>query len=228
MKKYLNLVFAFVSSLLMFIKPSLEARCGGKIDIGAAYVHLDILEHHKTVQTLNLPGVKADATIMIKDGFCLKPSILYASGKGSLVTGGVGLGHCFPLFNNRLTLTPYGGCNFTSIHTTIDLPMFGLKHLKERFRSVSPYIALEAAYNITDRWRICGYVQYAWSRTHTIIKRVANDKSNSKGPNYAAMIEYDLTKKWSIHVGAAYNITLTREKHGIRGAGCKVGVARWF
>lgn len=223
-----HIVLTLISSFLLFFKPMLEARCGGKIDLAAAYVHIDVLESGKTVHSMDLPGVKVDATILIKNGICVKPTVLYAEGNGSVCTAGIGLGQCIPMFNNRLTLTPYAGCNFTSIRTHTNIPLLGLKHLKERFRSISPFIALEASYNITDYFRIGGFVQYAWSRTHTLIKRFPNDRSHSEGPNYGVMVEYDITKKWSINVGAGYNLTLTKEKHGIRGAGGKVGVARWF
>lgn len=223
--------FIFTASAYLLSNRELEARCGGKIDLAPAYLHIDILESGKTVHSMDMVAFKGDATILLKDGICIKPTILYGQNEGSVFTGGVGLGQCIPLFSNRLTLTPYAGCNFTSIrtHYHLKIPEANIdKHLRERFRSVSPYIALEASFNITNCFRIGGFVQYAWSRTHTFLEGFAQDRSHSEGPNYAVMMEYDITSKWSINAGAGYNLTLTKEKHGIRGAGGKIGIARWF
>lgn len=226
--------FVFVTLMLLLnVVQVLQAHdsCSGKIDLGVAYAHIDILESGHTVKTLNLPAIKADATILPFSGMgiCLKPTILYGSRHGEIFTGGMGIGHCTPI-NEYLTLTPTAGCNFTEMHAhiDIDIPLAGIVEVKERFRSVSPYIGLEVSYKFAPCWRICGCIQYAWSRTHTKITHFGNFKSSTKGPNYAALIEHDLNDEWSVHVGAAYNISLSKEKHGLRGAGVKLGVARWF
>ena len=53
-------------------------------------------------------------------------------------------------------------------------------------------------------------------------------KSKPKGSNYGVMIEHDLNDRWSINLGGAYNTSLTKEKHGIRGYGGRLGCAYWF
>lgn len=216
-----------IEATLVAAKEIAPKACQGKVDFAPAYVHIDILEHQKTVKRMDLLAFKADATIVINNGFCLKPTILAGTGHGAIFSGGLGIGHCIPI-TNRITLTPYVGCTYTHLRTTIDIPMLALKDLKERFRSISPYVSLEATIKIAEGWRICGVVQYAWSRTHTTIKHLLSDKSNAKGPNYALLLEHDLNDKWSVNIGAAYNISLTKEKHGLRGAGVKLGLARWF
>lgn len=213
---------------LLFLPLSLRADCLGKIDVGPAYVHVDVLENQRTVKTMDLVAFKGDANFLIYKGFCIKPSVLYGSGHGSICSGGVGLGHCFPFFSDRVILTPSIGCTWTNLKTTISLPMFALKNLKERFRSTSPYLCLELTVNLSDKWRICGLYQYAWSRTHTIIKHFVHANGHSRGPNYGLQLEYDIAKKWSINLGAAYNLTLSKEKHGLRGAGVKLGIVRWL
>lgn len=208
----------------------IEAACKGKIDAGPAYIHIDILESGHTVKKMNLIALKSDATIMLKEGkgWCLKPSVLYGNGQGYILSGALGLGHCFPI-NDWITLTPSVGCTFTELHTRIKLNFSGIKlSYLEKFHSTSPYLCLEATLNIAKGWRLCGMFQYAWSRTHTTIVHLLKDKSHTKGPNYGISLEYDINNNWSVNVVGAYNITLTKERHGLRGAGAKVGLAYWF
>ena len=209
---------------------AIHADCAGKIDVGPAYVHIDVLENHRTIKTMDLIAFKGDANYLIYKGFCIKPSVLYGNGHGSICSAGVGLGHCFPLFSNRIVLTPSLGCTWTNLKTTVSIPtpFFTLKNLKERFRSTSPYICFELTVNLNEKWRFSGLYQYAWSRTHTIIKHFVHAKSHSRGPNYGLQLEYDFAKNWSVNLGGAYNLTLSKEKHGLRGAGVKLGLVRWL
>lgn len=216
---------------LCAIASSLKAYspCTGKVDLGPVYVHLDILESGKTVKTLEMGGVRGDMSLMVwpGTGFCIKPCVLYASGCGELFTGGCAVGHCTPI-TEWFILTPLVGCNYTSMHTQINIPMLQLRHVRERFRSVSPFIELDVTVKLAQGLRFYGTFQYAWSRTHTFLRHVTHSKSRSAGPAYGGMLEYDLNDKWSINIGGAYNITLTKEKHGLRGAGAKIGFVRWF
>lgn len=220
----------YLLALMLFLAESSVEGTRGKVDVGPAYVHIDVLESGKTVKTMNMIAGRADASILIWEGkgWCIKPYALYASGGGELFTGGVGLGHCFPV-NDKLTITPIVGCTYTYMHTHIHVEMEGFKfRFKEKFRSYSPYIGAELVWNITPCFRACLMFQYAWSQTRTVINKLIKDKNHSKGPNYSAMLEYDLNEQWSVNVAAAYNITLSKEKHGLRGAGVKLGIARWF
>lgn len=204
--------------------------CRGKAEIAPAYAHIDVLESGKTVHQINLAAVKADASIMLWQGLCLKPNLLYGTGNATLVTTGLGLGYIFPVQDN-LCITPSVGVNYTFVKTQITYKntFFGEIILKEKFQSVSPYIGIEAAYTFCPSWRICAFIQYAWSSTWTHIKGMdPSSRGHSDGANYGLMIEHDLNNQWSINVGGAYNESLSKEKHGLRGAGVKLGLARWF
>lgn len=111
-------------------------------------------------------------------------------------------------------------------------PILAKLETRETFRSKGPFLGIEASLKFCPRWRIIGYFQYSWSNTKTNldIENFAKilAKSSSKGPSYSAMIEHDLNDCWSINFGAAYNISLSKEKHGLRGYGCKLGIAYWF
>ena len=230
MKFYLALFLSFFTSI-----QSLYARCGGKVDLGPAYIHLDVLQSNKTIKTMDLLGVKADATLLPFEGkgWGIKPGLLYGSGdgkKGEIFSGGIGFCHCTPI-TDSITLTPSIGVTWGYVKTHVRIPpveMFGRQHFVEKFHSISPYIGLDATYTFCKGLRICGMIQYAWSRTHTTIVGLLKDKSNAQGPNYAVMLEYDLNAQWSLQIAGAYNISLSREKHGIRGAGGKIGIAYWF
>lgn len=224
MQKFLS----FLSFLLtLFASKYLLGDCRGKVDVAPAYVHLDVLNFGKTVKTMDMPAVKVDSNYLIYKGLCIKPGFLYGYNRGSLLTAGAGLGYSIPI--KSWCFTPAIGVNYTQVKTTIPLDFGGLKiKASEKFRSWSPYIALEVFYKIVEGWRIGVQVQYAWSRSHTTIKDFGSDKSNAKGPNYSLLIERDFCEHWSLNLGFAYNVSLTREKHGLRGYGTKLGLARWF
>lgn len=235
------------SLCLLFSSSVLSAEIWGKVDVAPAYVHIDVLEHEKTVHRIDMCAFKGDATVIVWKGLCFKPTVLAGgSGGGNIVTTGLGLGFCTPCWD-WLVLTPSAGCLYTNMTTHIDLDIpfplsptgfFHLHRVRENFWSVSPYIALEATFRIRCDFRICAQFQYAWSTTHTTLskheafpngKRFKHtDKSHSDGPSYGVLVEYDLNDCFSINAGAAYNLTLTKEKHGLRGYGGKLGLAYWF
>lgn len=200
----------------------------GKVDIGPTIMDIDILESGKTVETLHMKGVKGDTTLVFWKGICLKGGFLAGEGHGKLSSYYVGVGQYLPVTDDLL-LIPSVGIAYSYLHTKIDIEELQLFDLKEKFRSSSPYIALELCYKLTEKLTLMGMVQYAWCRTHTSIKPIVeDDKSKSQGPNYNLGIDYSLNDHWSLTAGVGYNITLTREKHGLRGKGTKIGVAYYF
>lgn len=208
----------------------------GKIDIGAALIDIDVLESGKTVETLHLRGVKTDATILVYQGWFIKPNFIWAEGDGRLATGGIAVGHCFPV-HDKLTLLPSVGYGFSYLRNEIDIPTpLGEREFTRKFHSDSPFISLEFTFKMTEKWILMGYAQYIWSRTITTVKPnfsgslVPNfsDKSHSAGPNYGLGIEYCVTPKWSLTAGVGYNISLSHEKHGLRAKGAKLGMAYYF
>lgn len=200
----------------------------GKLDIGPTLMDIDILESGKTIETLHMKGVKGDATLVFWKGISLKGGFLFGEGHGKLSSYYVGLGQCVPVTDDLL-LVPSVGVAFSRLHTTVDFEQLHLYDLKEKFHSSSPYIALDICYKLTDRLTLMGMVQYAWCRTYTTIKPlVDHDKSKSQGPNYNLGLDYSLNDHWSVTFGVGYNETLTKEKHGLRGKGAKLGIAYYF
>lgn len=227
----LHIFIAFLATFT-FLKDRLSAGscCCGRLDVGPAYLHIDVLESGHTIKDIDMAGFKADGCFIVWKGLCLKPMVLYGrKGHSEIATGGCGLGFCFPLRDN-FSITPSVGCNFTQFKTNLHISVMDqfVLHLKERFRSVSPYLSLEACYTFFQVWRLIGCYQYSWSHTHTKIKGMDTVKSDPEGSNYGLMIERDLNDCWSINLGAAYNVSLTKEKHGLRGYGARLGIAYWF
>jgi hypothetical protein len=224
------IVIALISLLSITRSPvgaELDLPIHGRIDIGPTLLSVDILESGKTIETLHMKGIKGDATILVWKGLCIKPSFLWGTGDGELANFSIGIGHYIPI-NDDLLLVPSVGVTFSKLHTKVDFEEFGLFDLKEKFRSISPYIGLEFCYKIIEKWYLLGMVQYAWSRTHTTIDPIVSDKSKSVGPNYSLAIEYNFIKDWAVTLGVGYNLSLTKEKHGIRGKGIKLGLAYYF
>lgn len=148
-----------------------------------------------------------------------------------ILMGGIGVGFCFP-YKQCLCFTPVGGINCGYLRTTVTFfnPFTGFGiDIVEKFRSTSPYVGFELSYNFYPNWRIILNYQYSWSRTHTKFSHhLGTSREKSKGSSYAALLEYDLTKCWSINVGGMYNCSLSKEKHGLRAYGFKLGLGYWY
>lgn len=204
--------------------------CTAKIEVAPAYIHIDVIEGRKTVKELDMGGIRADVCWVSTNGWLIKPSGIYGKEKGGeLSTGNIAFGRSIPL-NKKWILSPSIGISYTQMKTSIhiDLGEIGKKKYKERFDGYCTYGSLELIYNIAKNVRVCASAQYGWSRSKTIIKGLFTSKSDAEGPSYAAQIEYDINKNWSVNLGGAYNESFSEEKNGIRGRGIKLGIARWF
>lgn len=222
-----NKVRCFFIILFSFFLSSTYGVLHGRVDVGPALIDIDVLESGKTTETLHMKGVKGDMTLLVYEGLCIKPGFIWGQGHGQLSSGTLAVGYYIPI-TKKLKILPHVGVTWSYLHTRVDFEELGLFDLKERFRSSSPFIGMEICYSLTDRLTLMGLYQYAWSHTHTKIKPIVSDKSHSCGPNYAISLDYSLNKHWSVNVGLGYNITLSKEKHGLRGKGAKLGVAYYF
>ena len=221
-KTILPILFA----LLSILQP-LYCEIKGKVDIGPILIDIDILESGKTIDKQHMKGVRGDSTIVLWKGIFIKPSYTWATGDGRLSAGGVGIGQYVPL-GDKWTLMPSVGISFSLLTSNIDIEPLGLSDLTQKFKSRNPYIAIDFTYLLAEKWTLMVTVQYAWCRTETTIKSVFSDKSRSVGPNYSLGIDYSLNKNWSITFAGGYNISLSKEKHGIRAKGIKLGLAYYF
>lgn len=202
----------------------------GKIEVGASYVHIDLIESGITMKDIDMPAVRVEAAWCMGKGIYLKPFGMYGkNGDSELKTAGLSLGVCMPL-GKCFLISPSIGINYTHLDTTIDLA-FGdgmFFTFDETFEGWAPNIGLEITYRFRPNLRLSLSGQYAWSRSETDIKNLFSAKSDSRGPAYAAMIEYDFSECWSVNFATAYNESYSREKNGIRGRGGKIGLVRWF
>jgi hypothetical protein len=232
-RKLFLIIFVLTSfTLSLCMRGSLCAECRGKLDISSAYVHIDVLESNVTVHRMNVPAFKSDLSWNIFQGITLKPTVLYGSNKGNkdkIFQVGSGLGLFLPI-HSLISLTPIAGVNWGYVRTAFNTPVAPFETIKiiEKFRSISPYIALETTLNICQSLRLSGSVQYSWSRTDTVIKHIGKQKSHSEGFSYSGQIESDLNPCTSLNLGGTYNVSLTKEKHGFRIWGVKAGVVYWF
>lgn len=212
----------------LIISCSLLGEVRGKVDLGGVVLYVDMLRSGKTQKTLKMYGVKADSTVLVYQGIALKPNIIYGEGgHGKILSGGIAIGQYIPL-TKKVKILPNVGMTWGDFYAHVRLPEFGGALIKEKFRSRSPYIGCDISFSFAKDWTLIGSYQYAWSSTRTTIKPFFKDKSHSCGPNYAAAIEYAITEKWAVNLGAGYNITLSKEKHGLRGKGVKLGMAYYF
>lgn len=213
-------------ALLLFCQSPLAA-IQGRVDIGPALINLDVLQSGKTIESRTLAAIRGDATVIITDGLFVKPSFTLGTRKAKLATGSLALGYCIPI-QEKLMLMPQFGYTWTYLHIDIDIDLLGLSGVRERFRSRGPFVGFDFTYKLTDCLTLMGGYQYIWSRTHTVIKKITDDISHSSGPYYTLGLEYRITPQWSFSIGAGYNISLSREKHGLRGKGLKAGIGYYF
>jgi hypothetical protein len=216
--------------------PASAYSCRGKFEIAPAYVHIDFLQKGHTHHTADYAAIRSDLSYRVWSGLILKPVVMYGKGKGDneILTGGIGVGFCIPVTCipgcTKLFVTPTTGINWGYIRGSFKHELAPGQNLdiKERFRSTSPYIALEVSWTFIPTWRVVGSYQYAWSRTHNKITYLENTRSHSKGSVISGMLEHDFNDQFSINLGAAYNNSLSHEKDGVRGWGLKLGFAYWF
>lgn len=217
----------WILSLLIGICGSMHAECKWRVDVGPAYANIDMLESGHTTRKLDLYAFKGDLSYRFYEGFCIKPSLLIANGKANLNSGSLGFGFCIPL-SARLTLTPCVGFSITHFKSRINLPDFGLFDLREKFLSKGVYGSLDLTWTFADNWRLYAIYQYTWSYAKTTIRPLAKSKDHTEGPAYSLAIERDLNQNFSINLGATYNLSLSKEKHGLRGKGVKLGLVYWY
>lgn len=222
-----KMIFRLLIVLHCLAWTSIYGSMHGKVDIGPAIIDIDVLESGKTVETLHMLGVKGDASLLVYEGYCIKPSFIWGKkGHSELAAGSIAVGYYLPI--KKFRFLPNVGFTWSHLETRVDLEQIMMYNLKERFRSTSPFIGMEICYLLTDKWTVTAIYQYAWSRTDTKIGSIVSDKSHSCGPSYSLGVDYSLNKNWSIVFGVGYNLTLSKEKHGLRGKGAKLGVAYYF
>lgn len=212
------------------LEAEVKGEVKGKVDVGPAFIHLDVLESGRTIDRLDMMGFRADFSYILHKGLYVKPTLLYghgSSGKGGLFIGSLGIGYLIPL-NQIFLIAPSAGVTYGHIWTKIDFPALMLKNLSESFKSWAPFVELDLYYTFIKNWRLCVGVQYAWSHSNITIAKLGKSKSDCQGFAYSLLLEHDFADQWSWNIGAAYNLSLSKEKHGLRGSGIKAGIVRWF
>lgn len=214
----------------------LEPEFKGRFDVGPAYFNVAIQENGKTRNHLDMVGGRFDATLLFfkNCGLCLKPYVFGGQGGGHLFSGGCGIGHYTPV-NDKLSLIPVVGRGYANLSSFIDLDhgQAVIPHVKERFRSWSSYVGIDAVYSFNEKWCLTlGYL-YAWASTHTTLSSdllpfKVKVKGRSQGPIYSAMLDYYFYPNWSVTAGVAANSSLDKEKFGIEGFGARFGLSYTF
>lgn len=223
------LVYLLSLCLTLFLIPiTLSGEgCQGRIDVGPAYVNIDMLESGHTARSLDLYGGKLDGTLTLYKGLCIKPSLLVANGKANLDSWSLGLGFCIPFYSD-FNVTPAVGYTQTRFKSRLNLPQYGLYHLREKFKSQGMYVGADLCWNFAKTWRTYIQYQYSWSYVRTTLRPIYRVKDHTQGPSYALAVEKDLASWCSLSLAGGYNISLSKEKHGLRGKGIKLGFAVWY
>ncbi len=239
----------WIDQVSQYETPSEEcAICKGKFDTGPAYINIDVLQRGKTFRSLNLFAWKADAYYEIYNGFTVKASGMIGGGEAHFYTLAGGVGFCIPF--KCFSFFPNAGYCGGNFKSTFDLQhrieVSGLtKPIKIEFDNVEedidshgPYIGIDITYKISKSWRAVFVFQYAWSHVDTEYKWESDNslfpdidehfRTKTSGPNYALLIEHDFSDNFSVNLGLGYNMSLSKDKEGLRAKGAKIGAVYWF
>lgn len=233
-------LFFTVCSLML--TPLFAAPCGdecgpkvcGKLDVSAAYVHIDLLNQGRTVEKMDIPAARADLCYAVWKGLLIKPTVTYGYNNQELLMTGCGIGHIIPI-NKSFSLTPVAGFNYSFMDTVTDRPLPGvfIPDVKRAFRSYGGYIGLEGSYTICKGNRVYLTYQYAWTRNIASLRLplpfgTVYSREHSQGSAVSGMFEQDFNDRWSWNIAGAYNNSASKERNGMRAYGGKFGIVRWF
>lgn len=214
--------------LLLVIAGSVCAS--GKIDFGPCWVDMQVLEHGKTKEHIEMTGGRLDATIQLFPGdnplqsLIAKPSLTWAEGDGNFLSTGISLGIYTPI-TNKFTVTPVAGVTYNKLSTKVDYYGFKLKQITS---ATTPFIGVDLCYCLNYQWVLSGSFQYGWAAGRTYIDGLFGknlfSKGESCGPTCSVMLDYYVTPEWSINAAWAYNYSLTKEKYGYKVKGLRLGL----
>lgn len=223
---------------LILIAPTLSYayQIRGRADVSFLGMTISHLANNKTVNKSNIFGTRVDATIVPFEGYgiAFKPMAAYATGEGDLVQGGIQIAHYTPI-NDCITLVPGIGYTYSDFRSKIKIPISPVDSLNidQKVDSNVIFCACDVYYTINEQWMLTGVFQYGWARSHSkihsdVLEIYDVEKGSSDGPSIAGMVDYYITKSWSINGAVGYSKTLSKERHGLKAFGYKVGLGYLF
>ncbi len=192
----------------------------GKIDAGPLLMRVDVLKAGNVVKKLEMRGVRANGTIVLPNGLCLKPDFMYAYHDAIMFSGSLAAGFYYPIMKN-VSIAPFAGVAASSMR---------IVDAKRWSNSWGPYVGIDCTWKLHNKVLLSLGYQYGWSRTYT--KVLTSDstalKAHVQGPSYTGIVDYIINDTWGATFAAAYNISKTKEKYGTRGKGGRLGICYKF
>lgn len=243
----MNLLKTLLLCLLTLSSPLL-AYPKGKIDAGATALEVQVFLDGEKVETTNYYGINSTATLALLYGVCgndslldgivLKPRALGAWNGGSYIWNtALGIGYYIPI--GDFSVTPlvgefYGELSTHAPAAILRPDVFG-PDVPQHSKSYGTYIGIDLSYTLCD-WMFSLSYQYAWTHTKTHYNTPTNPfffptntfHDHSSGSSIAGQIDYYINDCWSINLAAAYNESLTHEKHGLKIYGVRLGMGYTF
>ncbi|MCB1119562.1 MAG: hypothetical protein KDK65_06345, partial [Chlamydiia bacterium] len=196
-----------------------------KGDVGPLTAWIDELDRGNTTDTRQIWGARGDGLFVLDNGFTTKANLWAGAGEGAKIFQVAGaIGWSIPI-SPILCTCIFGGISYG--YYTSDITLFDQKFDKD-IRSVSPNFGCDVTVKLYEGLRATGSVQYAFATAWTKIPKLVDKVSHSEGPTYSVLIENDFNEYLSLNIAAAYNISLSKKKLGLRATGLKAGIAYWF
>lgn len=227
--------FSYIRSIFcsfLLLSPLLAAQPHGKFDFGAAFLEADIRTQGKVVHTASFTGISAGGTVCVADlisfsplcqGVAVKPRLLAALGDHHIWNIGVGLGYIVPI--RSVVFVPNVGVTYGELGTKF---MTLLGDTQVRYKSLSPYVGIDASICFWQCWQITVAVEYAWPRTETFFSDISLGTVESTGWNGAFQLDYYVTESWSILGSFAFSDSRDKEANGMSIQGGRLGVGYFF
>jgi len=227
--------FSFMASCTLISQALLgrEFFEHGKIDVGPIYLRMDIENNGVRTEVLKSVGFRANASIQAWEGLILKPSFMTAGGEANLIAGGFGVGWYVPVAD-WLSVTPTIAYSISDMDFDVNLPQYGVEVSNQNFYSYGFSSGVDIGITPCKTVFISLGVMYAWPTTETTIDALIIDgqsfksTTSSKGPIYAAQVDYYFDETWSVNVAYGYQLSMAKEKNSMTAAGWRIGGGYFF
>lgn len=239
------ILFGFALFPISQSHASLNLQCKGRLEVAPIGLFLKLKEPGNP-RHLTMGGARIDASLLPfeESGFLIRPALNLAYGKGNFWSTTLAFGYCIPLEKispylntcpwDRIKILPSLGIGYSRLHAHTDVMVptpvgiFIFPDQLEKFHARSFFIGIEGIFKLTDCLYTTLIYQYGWSRTHTSIGSLFSTNGHSSGSSYAIYLDYFLNDSWAISSAFLYNESLDKDRFGILGIGCKLGIGYYF
>jgi hypothetical protein len=216
----------------------------GKLELGPAYMHIDMLSDGVIRNKLDLYGMQANASVIVWKGATFKLGGIYGRNDGQVNSLSFAAGWTIPLevYGWKFYITPNGGYTIGYLRGNTDLdarfiPLNGIR-VKQAFHNKTPFVGIDITSVISEKWTTTTVIQYGWTRSKVTWDNPAvmgvsmipanGQTTESRGFNLGSVVDYWVTENWSINLAVGTQHSRGKEKDATKAFGGRIGVGYYF